>query len=48
MLLSHDATHAKEESYADLKRLEVRRLSVQEIRGVHLNRKKEKINQENC
>ena len=41
LLLAHDATHAKEAAYGELKRFEQRRVTVQEMRTKYLNEKKE-------
>lgn len=46
LLLAHDATHAKEAAFADLKRFEQRRVTVQEMRNKYVNEKKDEINQE--
>jgi coiled-coil domain-containing protein 151 len=44
LLLAHDATHAKEAAFAELKRFEQRRVTVQEMRVKYINEKKDDIN----
>ena len=46
MLLAHDATHAKEAAFGELKRFEQRRVTVQEMRSKYINEKKDEINKE--
>lgn len=40
LLLAHDATHAKEAAFAELKRFEQRRVTVQEMRSKYISEKK--------
>ena len=46
LLLAHDATHAKEAAFGELKRFEQRRVTVQEMRSKYINEKKDEINKE--
>ena len=40
LLLAHDAAHAKEAAYGELKRFEQRRVTVQDMRVKYINEKK--------
>ena len=46
LLLAHDATHAKEAAYAELKRFEQRRVTVQEMRVKYISEKKTELNKD--
>lgn len=45
-MLAHDATHAKEAAYAELKRFEQRRVTVQEMRVKYIGEKKTELNRD--
>ena len=45
-MLAHDATHAKEAAYAELKRFEQRRVTVQEMRVKYISEKKTELNKD--
>ena len=46
LLLAHDATHAKEAAYGELKRFEQRRITVQEMRTKYIGSKKDEISKD--
>ena len=46
LLLAHDATHAKEAAYAELKRFQQRRVTVQEMRVKYIGEKKTELNKD--